>query len=66
MTDKTSAVIVSPMVVVKSSPDENSSDIFILHEGTKVKVREELGQWLEIRIADGKQGWLPKNALEVI
>lgn len=64
--DKTSAVIIAPMVVVKSSPDENSSDIFILHAGTKVKVREELGQWLEIRIADGKQGWLPKNALEVI
>lgn len=66
MTDKTSAVIVAPMVVVKSSPDENSADIFILHEGTKVNVREKLGHWLEIRIADGKQGWLPKNALEVI
>ena len=66
MNDKTAAVIVAPMVVVKSSPDENSADIFILHEGTKVYLREQIGPWREIRISDGKQGWLHENALEVI
>lgn len=60
------AIIVSPMVVVKSSPDDNSADLFILHEGTKVTLGEELGQWREIRIADGKNGWTRSHHFEVI
>jgi tetratricopeptide (TPR) repeat protein len=64
--DSSHAIIVSPMVVIKSSPDDNSTDLFILHEGTKVTLGEELGGWREIRIADGKNGWTRNQHFEVI
>lgn len=57
------ALILSPSVTVKSSPDENGTDIFQLHEGTKVKVVDEVGDWREIRIADGNQGWVKLSDL---
>lgn len=64
--DKSSAIITVPLVVVKSSPDEYSADLFILHEGTKITVKDVLGQWRQIRISDGQQGWIKDSAFEVI
>ncbi len=52
------AIIFSKQVKVSSEPNTNSDVIFTLHEGTKVKVIEELGAWEKIRIADGQTGWL--------
>ena len=51
---------------VKSSPDASSTDIFVLHEGTKVGVRNSLGDWREIVIADGNKGWIQASAIEMI
>ncbi len=52
------ALIFSPSVTVKSSPDESGTDIFQLHEGTRVIIVDELGDWREIKISDGNQGWV--------
>jgi len=52
------ALIQVPSVTVKSSPDDSGTDIFQLHEGTKVTVIDQLGEWREVRIADGNQGWI--------
>ena len=60
------AIIFSPTVTIKSSPDEKSIDLFVLHEGTKVKVIDNIGNWLEIRIANGSVGWLTSTAVEKI
>jgi tetratricopeptide (TPR) repeat protein len=60
------AIIFSPAVSGKSSPDTSGSDLFILHEGTKVSIEEKIGEWLEIRLPDGNKGWIPANCLEVI
>ena len=60
------AVIFSPVVNGKSSPDASGSDLFILHEGSKVSVESRVGEWLEIRLSDGNKGWVPENCLEVI
>ena len=57
------ALILAPSVTVKSSPDDSGTDIFQLHEGTKVTVVDQLGEWREIRIADGNQGWLKISEL---
>jgi tetratricopeptide (TPR) repeat protein len=62
----TEAVIFAPTITVKSSPNENSTDLFVLHEGTKVKLLDNIGAWYEIRIANGSVGWLPVTALERI
>ena len=61
------AIIMRPVTSVKSSPSsEASTDLFILHEGTKVKLIDEVGAWKNIELADGRQGWIPSADLEVI
>ena len=61
------AVIMSTVTSVKSSPTaENSTDLFILHEGTKVKVLKKTGAWTNISLADGRQGWVRTSDLELI
>jgi tetratricopeptide (TPR) repeat protein len=57
------ALIQVPSVTVKSSPDDSGTDIFQLHEGTKVTIVDQLGEWREIRIVDGNQGWLKISEL---
>lgn len=65
-TDPDRAIIVTPSVVVKSTPASAGTDLFILHEGTKVRTEEEVGEWKEIRISDGRVGWLPAGSVELI
>lgn len=61
-----SAVVYQPSVYVKSSPSEESTKLFLLHEGTKLTIDDRVGEWVEIRIADGNKGWVPRQAIEVI
>lgn len=57
------AIIFSPVVNGKSSPDSSGKDFFVIHEGTKVTVGEKVGDWCEIRLSDGNKGWVPVNSL---
>lgn len=61
-----SAIIFEPSIYVKASPDGNSTDLFILHQGTKVRLLDEVGEWNKIKIADGNVGWLPKSSIQMI
>ena len=63
---KQSAIIFSPSVTVKASPNENSVDLFVIHEGLKVHVVQNRNYWLEIKLDDGNQGWIQKDALKII
>ena len=66
-TSRQGAIVMSPSVVVKSTPSKSGSDLFVLHEGTRVDIRDNsLSQWAEVVLADGKQGWLEKKTIEVI
>jgi tetratricopeptide (TPR) repeat protein len=60
------AIIFTPAVYVKSAPDNTSTDLFIIHEGVKVRLMENFGDWYEIRLADGKTGWVTKESFEAI
>lgn len=60
------AVIMSGAAPVKSSPDVGSKDIFVLHEGTRVRVKDALGDYREIVIADGNKGWILATSIEMI
>jgi tetratricopeptide (TPR) repeat protein len=64
--DSHKAIISSPVVSGKSSPDKSGNDIFVLHEGTKVTVEDEVGEWTEIRLSDGNKGWIPLNSNIII
>ena len=62
------AVILSPVVVVRSSPDQSGKDLFIVHEGIKITFTETppVPGWREVKIADGNTGWVEANTFEVI
>jgi tetratricopeptide (TPR) repeat protein len=60
------AIITSPIISGKSSPDKSGNDLFVLHEGTKVTIEDEVGEWLEIRLSDGNKGWVPGNSIIII
>lgn len=60
------AIVYQPSVYVKSSPEEKSTDLFILHEGTKVKVLDSVSGWLKIRLANGNLGWLREKTVQII
>lgn len=60
------AVVMSSAISVKSSPDRSATDLFVLHEGTKVRIATEIDGWYEIVIADGKKGWTESRNIEQI
>lgn len=61
------AIVTSPVSSVKSSPSSGSSkDLFVIHEGTKVTILDEVGTWRNISLADGRQGWIPASDIEII
>ncbi|UCH64485.1 MAG: tetratricopeptide repeat protein [Ignavibacterium sp.] len=61
-----SGVILEQFVTVKSSPDPQSTDSFVIHEGLKVNLEDNLDEWVKIRLADGKVGWIENNYVEQI
>ena len=61
------AIVVRAVCPVKSSPSADSAkDLFILHEGTSVKVLDSVGYWHNIELTDGRQGWAAASDLEMI
>jgi tetratricopeptide (TPR) repeat protein len=54
-------IIFAPTVTVKSSPNDNSVDLFVIHEGTKVFITDRVESWCEIRLVNGNVGWI-KNS----
>ena len=61
-----SAVIMSEKVDVYASPAEDSTELFAIHEGTKVSIKRVQGKWIEISLADGKVGWIIKEHIVII
>jgi hypothetical protein len=57
------AIIMTPVVNVKSSPDQQGTNVFVLHEGTRVTMMDSVQQWKEVKIPDGNKGWVPDSVL---
>ncbi len=65
--ERNGAVIMAGSVVVKSTPNESGTDLFVLHEGVRVEVIDNsMKEWKEVRLSDGKRGWIPTKVMEVI
>lgn len=64
--DNGNAVVLVPVSNVKSAPNSTGGNLFILHEGTKVEVLEQVGQWSKIELSDGRQGWMLSKDFETI
>lgn len=59
-------VIMNNAVAVKSSPDDSGKDIFVLNDGVKVEIKEQVGKWSKITIASGDTGWVITSNIEII
>jgi tetratricopeptide (TPR) repeat protein len=59
-------IIVENVITVKSSPDNSSKDEFVVHEGLKVRLEDKVDDWVKIRLADGKIGWISEKSIGVI
>ena len=59
------AIITQGIVNAKSSPDRSGTDLFTIHEGTKVSIRETLGEWANVRVGQN-EGWIRLSCLERI
>jgi tetratricopeptide (TPR) repeat protein len=57
-TANNSAIVFTSSVTLKSSPADSGTNLFILHEGTKVEILDKVGDWRWVRIADGNRGWI--------
>jgi tetratricopeptide (TPR) repeat protein len=66
ITNNHEAIVFTPTVTIKSSPDNASADLFVIHEGIKVVLLDQIGEWQEIRIANGSVGWLKATDIRLI
>jgi len=60
------AIIFTPSITVKSSPSKNSVDLFVIHEGTKVYILDQVGAWKKIKIQNGSIGWIEGENFQII
>lgn len=67
LTHRTGAIVIASETSVKSTPAQNGTDLFRLHEGTKVEITDDsMAGWKEVRLPDGKEGWIAASAIEII
>lgn len=59
-------IVVETSVIVKSSPDSSAKDSFQIHEGLKVRVEDNVDNWIKIRLDDGKIGWITEKTIGII
>ena len=66
LVERSEAIVMNSAVSIKSSPDRSATELFVLHEGTKVTIGEAIDGWAEVRIADGRKGWIEDERIERI
>ncbi len=66
MAVKREAILIHTNTNIKNAPSENAESLFILHEGVKMQVLEQLNDWQKIKLSDGMIGWLPISDIEEI
>ena len=59
-------ILMESRIAVRSSPAIDAIEVFVLHEGAKMKLEDHSGDWIRIRLKDGKVGWLLQNSVEMI
>jgi len=60
------AVVMVAQVNLKNAADIISENVLELHEGTSLKIIDEIGEWKKVKLSNGEEGWLEKKALEMI
>jgi len=60
------AIVFAEMTDVRSEPQNKGASVVILHEGTKVFVKETVDNWKKIQLTDGSEGWIDSNAIREV
>lgn len=60
------AIVFAEVAQVKSEPKTTASDVFVLHEGTKVMVLEKTANWDKIELLDGSEGWIERDLIKEV
>jgi tetratricopeptide (TPR) repeat protein len=61
------AVILAEAVPVRAAPaDDDDLILFEIHEGTRVRIDQQSGEWAEVVLDDGKVGWVRIEVMAVI
>jgi len=60
------AIVMSASVTVKGAPSDSGTQLFLIHEGAKVWILKTNGSWVEIKLANGNQGWMPAADITII
>ncbi len=60
------AILMAGSQTARSTPDDTGTEVFVIHEGTKVFIKSSILEWSEVRLEDGKVGWIRSNSIEVI
>lgn len=64
---KQGAIVIAPTVNVKKTPAASGTDVFVIHEGTRVDITDRgMKQWRGVKLADGREGWLKTSQIEEI
>ena len=61
---KKEAIIFSETITVNSAPTSSSTNLFTLHAGTKIEIIDIIGDWINIKIANGNSGWIAQNSIK--
>lgn len=65
--NRNGAIVVSSSVAVRSTPSKGGTELFILHEGTRIDITDgSMKGWKKVRLADGREGWMETSSMEVI
>ena len=56
-------IILSSKISVFSAPSNSSTELFNIHEGLKVDIKETNHDWVKIKLIDGKEGWIKSNQI---
>lgn len=60
------AIVLEPTIVIKNEPNNKATDLVTVHEGLKVQLLKTYGEWANVRLLDGKEGWVKKGSVERI
>ena len=63
---KKEAIIFTSSIVVNSAPTTNSTNLFSLHSGSKIEILDTIGEWINIKIANGNSGWIKESGCKVL
>jgi len=64
--NSTQAIVFNGTVNVKSGPDEKGKTLFVIHEGTKVTIKQNDDNWIKVELPNGNIGWIESVAVKEI